>query len=384
MIRFRINLLLAVGILGLLPGCSNDDVSEEALFDEEIAEEEVLDEQGNSNNDPVSVPFQELYDQGIDRYMGVFSPSASEEIAPGVSEHIFTGVDSPICFTGNQFSMFTRDGGSNNLLIFLQGGGFCSPTACDAVETGIPFIPLGILNPSDPQNPVASYNVGYVPYCDGSGMMGDNEVDSDGDGVNDRFFRGVQNLSASLDVIAKSYPSPASIVLAGNSAGGFAVHAALPLVRKLYPEVRIDVINDSGIGIGNPGGFETIFEYWNAGAFFPSSCADCIGADGNLTDYHNYQLTQDPNIRMAYISSKQDATFAAIISGGGEAFEAQLIEAATELNAAFPERFNSLIANGDEHTFIISNYEYSIGGTSVRQWVTDLIDAGDDWSTIIE
>jgi hypothetical protein len=384
MIRFRISLLLAVGILGLLLGCSNDDVSEEALVDEEIAEEEVLNEQGNSNNDPVSVPFQELYDQEIDRYMGVFTPSASEEITPGVTEHVFTGVDSPVCFTGNQFSMFTRDGSSNNLLIFLQGGGFCSPTACDAVETGLPLFPLGILNPSDPQNPVASYDVGYVPYCDGSGMMGDNEVDSDGDGVTDRYFKGVQNLSASLDVIAKTYPSPASIVLAGNSAGGFAVHAALPLVRKLYPEVRIDVINDSGQGIGNPGGFEGIFEYWNAGAFLPSSCTECIGADGNLTDYHKYQLAQDPNIRMAYISSKQDATFSAIIAGGGDAFEAQLIEAAAELNTAFPERFNSLIANGDEHTFIISNYDYQIGGTSVREWVADFIDAGDDWSTIIE
>jgi hypothetical protein len=58
------------------------------------------------------------------------------------------------------------------------------------------------------QNPAANYDVGYVPYCDGSGMMGDNEVDSDGDGVNDRFFQGIQNLSASLDVIAQTYPAP--------------------------------------------------------------------------------------------------------------------------------------------------------------------------------
>ena len=236
----------------------------------------------------------------------------------------------------------------------------------------------------DPQNPTATYDVGYVPYCDGSGMMGDNEVDSDGDGVNDRFFKGIQNLSASLDVIAQTYPSPDKIVLAGNSAGGFAVHAALPLIRKLYPEAHIDVINDSGVGILDPGGMQTLITYWNAGAFFPASCTDCIGADGNLTDYHKYQLAEDENIQMAYISSKQDSTFAAIIQGGGTVFEAELLEAAAELNAAYPERFQSLIGNGDFHTTILRDFARPIGGTTVRQWVSDMINAPENWSSLTE
>jgi PKD repeat protein len=331
-----------------------------------------------------ATPFQELYDQGIDKYLGVFTPASSNEVMPGLTEHTFTGIDGPICFTGNQFSMFTRDGSSNNLLIFLQGGGFCSPFACEAVEAGVPFVPLGMLSPTDAENPAANYNVGYVPYCDGSGMMGNNEVDSDGDGVNDRFFKGIQNLSASLDVIAQTYPAPDKIVLAGNSAGGFAVHAALPLVRKLYPDVRIEVINDSGVGILGPGGMQSLIDYWNAGAFFPSSCTDCIGADGNLTDYHKYQLAQDPNTRMAYISSRQDATFAALIPGGGAAFEAELIEAADELHAAFPDRFNSLIANGDDHTFLIRDFTFQVNNTSVRSWVNEMISEGGTWNSVID
>lgn len=249
---------------------------------------------------------------------------------------------------------------------------------------GIPFIPFGLLSPTDPQNPAATFNVGYVPYCDGSGMMGDNEVDSDGDGVSDRFFKGAKNLSASLDVIVRRYPSPDRIVLAENSAGGFAVHAALPLVRKLYPDVSIDVINDSGQGIANPGGIQALIEYWNAGAFFPISCSNCIGADGNLTDYHKYQLTQDPNIRMAYISSKQDETFAAVIAGGGAVFEAELIEAAAEINTAFPARFHSLIADGDEHTFLLSNFDYAVGGTTVKQWVANMVAISEAWVAVID
>lgn len=329
-------------------------------------------------------PFQELYNQGIDKYLGEFTPTSSNEVSPGLTEHIFTGIDGPICFTGNQFSMFTRDGSSNNLLIFLQGGGFCAPTVCEAVETGIPLLPFGMLSPSDPQSPVADCNLGYLPYCDGSSFMGDNEVDSDGDGVNDRFFRGLQNLSASLDVIVATYPTPDKIVLAGNSAGGFAVHAALPLLRKLYPEVQIIVINDSGVGVLDPGGMDMLVNYWNAGAFFPTSCTDCIGADGNLTDYHEYQLAQDENMLMAYISSKQDTTIAAGLSGGGPSLEMQLIEAATELNAAHPGRFQSLIGNGEFHTTIIRDFHRPIGGTTVSQWVNDMINDSENWSSVIE
>ncbi|GAB5527799.1 MAG: hypothetical protein Roseis2KO_56710 [Roseivirga sp.] len=334
-------------------------------------------------DEPSSIPFQELYDQGVDRYLGTFTPTSSEIVSPGLKEHIFTGIDGPVCFTGNEFSMFTRDGSQNNLLIFLQGGGFCTPVACEAVETGIPLIPFGILNANDPQNAVADYNLGYVPYCDGSGMMGDAEVDSDGDGTIDRSFRGLQNLSASLDVIAQTYPSPGEIVLAGNSAGGFAVHAALPLVRKLYPDAKILVINDSGIGIAQPGGLQALFRYWNASSNFPRSCEDCIGGDGNLTEYHRYQLAQDPNVRMAYISSKQDSTIA-VLAGGAMTFELELIEATTELNTAYPGRFQGLIGNGDFHTSLIRDLQRAIGVTTVNQWIADMINENVDWKTIIE
>ena len=375
------NLIYAITLLFVLVSCSDDDMSNEEPIDDAINEEQT-NEEGDDDTALEPLSFQELYDQGVAKYLGTITPVSSAPAGPGVTEHIFSSEDGPVCFTGNQFSMFTRDGSSNNLMIFLQGGGFCSPVICEAVEEGIPYIPFGILNPNDAQNPVANYNVGYVPYCDGSMMSGDNEVDSDGDGVNDRFFKGLQNLSASLDVIVQNYPSPEKIVLAGNSAGGFAVHAALPLVRKLYPEARIYVVNDSGQGIGNPGGFEGLFNYWNSNAFIPASCTDCIGEDGNLTGLHDYQLAKDDNIRMAYISSKQDSIGSA--SMGGPAFEAQLIEAATELNNTHPERFQSLIDNGDAHTYIIRSFDLEIGSITVRQWLADMINESEDWDTIIE
>ena len=346
-------------------GCENDET---ILPDNEV---------------PAAAPFQELYDQGIDRYLGVFTPTRSEPTEGGVTLHSFQGLDGPICFTGNEFTMSTRDGSSNELLIFLQGGGACGPESCDAVEDPIPLFPLGMLDAADTENPTATYNLGYVPYCDGSLFTGDREVDSDGDGTTDRFFRGVQNLSASLDVIAQTYPAPTKILLAGNSAGGAGVHYALPLVRKLYPDVRIEVINDSGVGISQPGVQESLNDYWNSGAFFPASCNTCIGEDGHLTDYFKYQLAEDDNIRMGFISSTQDELIAEErLMIGGDAFEAELVTSIAELSEAFPDRFQSLITDGNEHTFILRRYDFQIGNTSVKQWVGDMLSGEEDWESI--
>lgn len=361
MIRIRALNFGLLAVSALIMGCSPNEISTDELA--------------------TSTAFQELYDQGIDRYIGTIQPMSSKSVGLGVIEHTFKIDDGPVCFTGNQFSMFTRKGSTNNLMIFLQGGGFCGPQDCEAVDTGIPLIPFGILSPSDSENPVANFNLGYVPYCDGSMMSGDTEVDSDGDGLKDRFFKGLLNLSASLDVIHKTYPSPDKIVLAGNSAGGYAVHIALPLVRKLYPGARIYVINDSGIGIANPGGLVSLFEYWNASAFIPESCGDCIGTDGNLTGLHNYQLIHDDNIKMAYISSKQDSVTSAAV--GGETYELQLLEAVSELNISHPNRFQALIDQGVAHTYIIKSFHVEIGGVSVKKWVTQMINES-DWKTIIE
>ncbi|MEL6191195.1 MAG: hypothetical protein AAFR66_04065 [Bacteroidota bacterium] len=50
-----------------------------------------------------------------------------------------------------------------------------------------------------------------------------------------------------------------------------------------------------------------------------------------------------------------------------------------DLNEAYPERFKSLVAEGAEHTFIIKQFGYSIAGTTVKQWITDMLSKSEDW-----
>ena len=372
--RMRVVALFAICLLalgGLGCGADEDDPVDASAPPEET-------DQGGAE----SRPFQELYDQGIDRYLGSFVPATTESVGGNITSYTFADAHrGPLCFTGSPYRMATRDGIGDALMIFLQGGGVCSPSSCDAVETAMSGIPpFGVLSGTNPLNPAAQFDVGYLPYCDGTLWSGDR--DSDGD--EDRFFRGLQNLSASLDVIANRYPSPSMIFLTGNSAGGFGAHMALPLVRRLYPNVAIELINDSGVGISTPGLQTALNDYWNSGAFFPASCDNCIGDDGHLTDYHKYQLAEDPNLRMGFMSTKQDATLVEGLMVDGSIFEAALLEAMAELRAAHPTRFRSFIADGDGHTFILRDFERVVGGTSVREWIGAMLDGGEPWVSVTD
>lgn len=170
--------------------------------------------------------------------------------------------------------------------------------------------------------------------------------------------------------------TPRRILLAGNSAGGFGVHHALSLLRVHYPNVPIEVINDSGVGISTPGAWEATNAYWNAASMFPQSCADCIGADGNLTGYHSYQLDRDPRLRMGLMSTKLDGVVLKRLPLSPQAYEAEVVAAMAELEAAHPERFRSFVADGDGRTFILRDFDREIGGTTPRRWIDDRSERG--------
>ena len=333
--------------------------------------------------------FQELYDQGVDRYLGEFTPMSSTLGPDGVVEHVFgSGDRGPQCLRGGDYRMATRDGSGNALMIFLEGGGACTSQLCSATEeaSNNQFrAKFGILNSADDTNPAADFDVAYFPYCDGSVFSGDVDYDDDGDGTDDRFHRGVQNTSAGLDVVASTYPAPSMILLTGNSAGGYGTNYALPLVRKLWPDTPIRMLNDSGVGIAFPGYTAFVANEWKSTAFIPASCETCIGEDGHTTDYHKYQLAEDRNLITGFMSTAQDSVIADTFIGiGGEAFEAALRAEMADLQAAHPDRFRYIIAAGNEHTFIQRAFNLAVGDTTISEWVSNMLENNQDWDTVTE
>jgi hypothetical protein len=156
----------------------------------------------------------------------------------------------------------------------------------------------------------------------------------------------------------------------------------------LYPEVPIEVINDSGVGLfapDNPQYTKSLFNEWNASAFFPASCPSCIGDDGFITDYHKWLLEHDANFRLGMLSFKQDSNFALFGFASVEEFEKSLVKELSELEDAYSDQIHSFQANGAAHTFLLNGIgienalQVEAGGVSALDWVSAMLSGSPDW-----
>ena len=53
-----------------------------------------------------------------------------------------------------------------------------------------------------------------------------------------------------------------------------------------------------------------------------------------------------------------------------------------EIEEAYPERFKSLIADGNSHTFIQAQFTREVGGTVVSQWIDNMLSGSADWVSV--
>jgi len=361
--------------------------------------------------------FREVYDQGLTRYVGAFAPS-NEPTADeaGVKHWEFAVPDalsaeprSPVCLRGGEWTVDTRAGASNELVIFLQGGGACWADFCAAFENAGPITVGGILDPELEGNPVADWDVVYLPYCDGSLFAGDvdrvlpaSALGEPGPSVLS-YQRGLQNLTSALDIAVAEFPNPDRILLTGVSAGAFGTIVSLPLVRFYYPNTEILVFNDSGVGVakdGNPDFVnETFLAGWNADSMIPVSCPDCT-SNGHVTRLIEWQLEADPNVTMSALSFSQDFVVATLFLMIPVAdFTASLLAETGRIAGSYPDRYKRFITVGASHTAIlvpdaeaaagllptdIGHLEIEIGGTTVLDWFTALIDGTDAWENLVD
>lgn len=357
--------------------------------------------------------FEELYDQGLTKYVGEFDPEGEPTMEDGGLERFRFAVPDdpaaeprgPLCLRGTGYSVDTREGDSDALVIFLQGGGACWGDFCAANETADGLPVSGILNPDLAGNPVADWDVVYLPYCDGSLFAGD--VDrmlpasqlGDGEGMSMGYQRGLQNLTAAMDVAVGEFPEPSRILLTGVSGGAFGTIAALPLVRFYYPDTEILVFNDSGVGIAKEGEpefvEETLLAGWNADSLIPASCTDCT-SNGHITGLIEWQLDADPNFTMSALSFSADAVIAVtFLQINPQRFTTSLLAETARTTDLFETRYKRFIPEGTAHTtlllesdggvggFTIGSLETEINDVTVLDWFTAMIDGTEAWDDLV-
>ena len=358
--------------------------------------------------------FDELYEQGLDKYVGMFTPINTPTAESGVKTFEFevpadpaAEPRGPLCLRGTEYTVETREGASDALMIFLQGGGACWEDFCSAVEETNSISASGILNPELAGNPVADWDVVYLPYCDGSLFAGDvdrmlpGSVLGGAGGPSMGYQRGLQNLTAALDIAAAEFPSPSRILLTGVSGGAFGTITALPLVRLYYPDTEILLFNDSGVGIAKDGEpefvSETLIAGWNANSLVPASCTECT-SNGHVTRLIEWQLAADDDVTMGALSFSEDqviSTFFLMIAPAD--FTASLLAETERTTMMFEDRYKRFIPFGSAHTTLlrensdggsegleIGSLETEIDGVDVLEWLTAMIDGTSAWDDLVD
>jgi hypothetical protein len=270
------------------------------------------------------------------------------------------------CLRGGTWRSATRDVGSDDLVVFLQGGGACWEGFCLAVTEAPAGIPaVDILDPTLEANPVADWNVAYLPYCDGSLFLGDADHDDDGDGEDDRFHRGLANLSATLDVAQERFPAPGRVLFAGSSGGGFGISLGLPLVRATWPDAEIIALADSAVGIArgpdDPGFVFGLVEEWGATELLPEGCAGCLDG-GHLVPVVEHHLEQDPGVRMGVFGAWYDSIIGDVFLDVTPTQHRDMVEIETSrAHAAHPDRYRRFLIDGRMHTTLLGDASGIVG-----------------------
>ncbi|MEB2310857.1 MAG: pectin acetylesterase-family hydrolase [Sorangiineae bacterium] len=324
---------------------------------------------------------QELIDVGVGKYLGTSRPDEVLSDERGTTSYIWkpgSTAHGPICLLNTDFRVFSRRGTSRNLLIYLQGGGACWSDLCAASSTaGTGIYPLGWTDGNTEQNPLGSYDVVFVSYCDGSVFSGDNDLVDPKFGGPDgmRHQRGLVNLSAGIDIALQDFPTPKSIVLAGSSAGGYGTLMGTAVVRLAYPHTPLSVINDAGAGLTNPDDPETFVkarEEWKFDQFVPPSCEEC--KNGQFTPLIGWAMSHDPTLRVGMFSAYEDDTIGNFFLGmSGPGFHDLLMRETDALRAAHPEQFARFFIDGKQHTALFSFYDSKIDGVTIPEWTRRVI-----------
>lgn len=361
-------------------------------------------------------PFAEIEETYM-RHIGAFPPTERNVDGDETSFEYDYPLEAggPLCIRGTPYRVSIRDMGSPNTLFYMQGGGLCYSGFCFAIEgAGSPGVPrFDVLDPDDPDNPFADWNVVYLPYCDGSLFAGEMSYDVDDDGEPDRIHRGFANLSVGMDALVENFGDSERVLIAGSSGGGFGTIWGAPLVRMLMPEVDLMVFNDAGVGVvrGNEPEFALgLVEEFGAQDLVPPSCSTCID-DGHLTPLVAWVHERDPTIRTAAFSSYGDAIIATIfLEISAAEFEEALLRELGGLADQFPGRYGAFLIEGSQHTVLLGDIagfigedlagesgnpfeafislarlgETFIGEVSAREWLGWFLDDDPRWGALYE
>lgn len=314
----------------------------------------------------------------------------------------WTWVDFPEsrCRLGEPTGIGVRYGSSDDLMIYLQGGGACfntltcitNPGSYDADDFDAwrgSWGTRGIFNGGAAANPVGDWNIVYIPYCTGDVFAGDREgvmIDADPAQMH---FVGHRNVSAFLQRIVPTFADAPNVLIAGASAGGFGGGFNFIRFAKAFSSSQMTFLDDSAPILGDAYAAPCLQsqwrETWGLTETLPPGCDACTGDDGGgLTNIIGFIANALPEANFGLISSIRDGTIAIFYAFGvdecsgfgimpGGVFEEGLF--AYRAEQLSPNGWGSYLIPSTEHVWTqdSSFYNTEVGGVLLTDWLEDLL-----------
>ena len=173
---------------------------------------------------------------------------------------------------GSGYHIYIKSAPTEHLCVFFSGGGVAwneftaaRPVTSARVAAGKPNyywnnlrpftqlmnINVGITQADSERNPFADWNFVVITYSTGDMHVGRSSMEyrtKDGE-KHTLYFHGYENYRAAMLEAVRYFPAPDKLLIAGNSAGAFAVPAlADEICSTFYPSVDdVTLLSDSGL-----------------------------------------------------------------------------------------------------------------------------------------
>ncbi len=272
----------------------------------------------------------ELVEQGIDIGMERTGGDARDYDGKNIPGQWYRlPVQDGICGDGSAYHIYINYGSCDSLCVFFSGGGMvwdansaANPVTASRVAAGLPNyywnnlrpmselmnIHSGIMDKKRRDNPFREWNFAVITYATGDFHSGDGELVYVSDALEKAVhrFHGLRNFRAAMKEIISHFDSTERLLIAGDSAGGFAVPAlAQDIMTQYYPGCTdVTLLSDSSILISDKWRdilkdiWKTETKLWEA------------SVSGNLlVDWYSRLTSLDPGkkiIRYLYAGSTHD------------------------------------------------------------------------------
>ena len=299
------------------------------------------------------------------------------------------------CIFGDAYAFQVIPGETDKLLIYLQGGGACWSASTTNVltmctTTSTPNGVAGVFDPSNQQNPYASYTIVHPLYCSGDLWAGNITQSYKHHTGKPVVQVGIYNMLSTVSWIQAQQQAPsaslqphlAKLVVMGCSAGSIGAQLWGSKLVQTFPADQLAIVPDSYVGVFPPGSMGPLFYAFGictetVGLVPPSLSSACLSKTLTLQAVVAANMQSIPHIATAFIQSKLDIVqqqfYVAVAATEPvrplvltpTAFYDAVNDIFSVYNAENPN-FLSFLVSGGQHCFTPINLMYDTTGNGPR------------------